>query len=203
MAKNNVADWDTDPGQNEDIGGIDIRGTAKVSNFDNALRELMAQIADTPLAPLANLIGAAGSFIRFDDADTAVMADIVGTVSQSGGVPTGALIEHGSNANGAYARWADGTQICVKEITGLGPISTTFGTGVFIDGGNAMGTLPATFISTPFSSISSGNPGSTSSWVSFTNAGSTTTGPGFLLARGTSSANTNYYARLTAIGRWF
>jgi len=38
--------------------------------------------------------------------------NVVGTVSESGGVPTGALIERGSNSNGEYARWADGTQIC-------------------------------------------------------------------------------------------
>lgn len=36
----------------------------------------------------------------------------VGALGQSGGVPTGALIERGSNANGSYTRWADGTQIC-------------------------------------------------------------------------------------------
>lgn len=38
--------------------------------------------------------------------------DVLGTVSQDSGVPTGALIERGSNANGSYTRWADGTQIC-------------------------------------------------------------------------------------------
>jgi hypothetical protein len=38
--------------------------------------------------------------------------NILGTVSQSGGVPTGAVIERGSNANGEYVRFADGTQIC-------------------------------------------------------------------------------------------
>ncbi|MFP2827587.1 hypothetical protein ACLETV_24480, partial [Citrobacter braakii] len=31
---------------------------------------------------------------------TAAKADVVGTVSQSGGVPTGAIIERGSNSNG-------------------------------------------------------------------------------------------------------
>ncbi|PRD42188.1 hypothetical protein C5748_17130 [Phyllobacterium phragmitis] len=40
-------------------------------------------------------------------------ASIIGTVSQSGGVPTGALIERGSNANGTYTRYADGTQECI------------------------------------------------------------------------------------------
>lgn len=38
--------------------------------------------------------------------------DILGTVSQSGGIPTGAIIERGSNANGEYVKFADGTMIC-------------------------------------------------------------------------------------------
>jgi hypothetical protein len=37
---------------------------------------------------------------------------IVGTVSQAAGVPTGKVVERGSNANGDYVRFADGTQIC-------------------------------------------------------------------------------------------
>lgn len=37
---------------------------------------------------------------------------IVGTVSQSGGTPTGAIIESGSNSNGQYTKYADGTMIC-------------------------------------------------------------------------------------------
>lgn len=40
---------------------------------------------------------------------------VVGAVSQSGGVPTGAVIERGANANGSYVRWADGTQICTLK----------------------------------------------------------------------------------------
>ena len=37
---------------------------------------------------------------------------VVGTVSESGDVSTGAIIEHGETADGFYTRWADGTQIC-------------------------------------------------------------------------------------------
>lgn len=37
---------------------------------------------------------------------------ILGTVSQSAGVPTGAVIERGSNANGGYVKYADGLLIC-------------------------------------------------------------------------------------------
>lgn len=43
--------------------------------------------------------------------------NILGTVSQSAGVPTGAVIERGSNANGEYVRFADGTQICTIQST--------------------------------------------------------------------------------------
>lgn len=42
---------------------------------------------------------------------------ILGTVSQSSGIPTGAIIERGSNANGKYVRFADGTQICTHSAT--------------------------------------------------------------------------------------
>lgn len=41
-------------------------------------------------------------------------ATIVGPVAQSGGTPTGAVVERGSNGNGDYVRWADGTQICTN-----------------------------------------------------------------------------------------
>lgn len=43
--------------------------------------------------------------------------NILGTVSQSSSVPTGAVIERGSNANGYYVRFADGTQICMARLT--------------------------------------------------------------------------------------
>jgi glutamate dehydrogenase/leucine dehydrogenase len=44
--------------------------------------------------------------------------NILGTVSQSAGVPTGAIIERGSNANGEFVKYADGTMICSnRELT--------------------------------------------------------------------------------------
>jgi hypothetical protein len=49
----------------------------------------------------------------------AAVADIVGSVSQSGGVPTGAIIERGSNAAGDWTKYADGTMECwaVRQCT--------------------------------------------------------------------------------------
>lgn len=44
-------------------------------------------------------------------ADVYGRSNIVGTVSQSGGVPTGAIFQRGSNPNGEFVRFADGTMI--------------------------------------------------------------------------------------------
>lgn len=41
---------------------------------------------------------------------------VLGTVSQSGGTPTGAVIQRGSNSNGTFTRFADGTQICTTQL---------------------------------------------------------------------------------------
>lgn len=51
-------------------------------------------------------------------AQNAVLRDqIVGVTSQTGGIPTGAVIERGSNAMGDYVKWADGTMICTRKVT--------------------------------------------------------------------------------------
>lgn len=42
--------------------------------------------------------------------------NLLGTVSETGGTPTGAVIERGTANGGTYVRWADGTQICTAEI---------------------------------------------------------------------------------------
>ena len=41
-----------------------------------------------------------------------------GTVTESGGTPTGAILERGSNANGEYTKYADGALICnIQDIS--------------------------------------------------------------------------------------
>lgn len=49
---------------------------------------------------------------------SAAVADILGTVSQTGGVPTGAIIEEVSNANGVYVKLASGSMICYGRGSG-------------------------------------------------------------------------------------
>lgn len=45
MAKNAVGDWDTTASNNSDIGGINIAEGCAAANVNNAIREMMAQIA--------------------------------------------------------------------------------------------------------------------------------------------------------------
>lgn len=61
--------------------------------------------------------------LSVDATGKAVIPGVVGTVAQVGGVPTGQVIESGSNANGAYVRFADGTQICHHTKEGTVPIA--------------------------------------------------------------------------------
>jgi hypothetical protein len=57
---------------------------------------------------------------------SAAVAPLVGAVSQSEGVPTGAVIERGVNASGEYIRFADGTQSCTMEASvALSRLTTT------------------------------------------------------------------------------
>jgi len=45
MSKTAVTQWDVVSANNTDVGGIAIQGTSPISNFDNAMREIMGQIA--------------------------------------------------------------------------------------------------------------------------------------------------------------
>lgn len=73
--------------------------------------------------------------------------NILGTVSESSGVPTGAIIERGSNANGSYTKYADGTLICTGSISTSRAINSAY-FGGFRSGGEPF-TFPSSFSSTP------------------------------------------------------
>jgi len=76
--------------------------------------------------------------------------NLLGTVSQSGGVPTGAVFERGSNANGSYTKFADGTMICYHTFS-VGSIVAA-GAGTFDNpyrSPSITWTFPAAFSAVP------------------------------------------------------
>lgn len=78
-----------------------------------AFEKAIANFAELYIAALPGTAAqkkAARDMFGLGDASTRA---VLGTVSQSGGVPTGAIIERGSNANGVYWRFAGGLQVCI------------------------------------------------------------------------------------------
>ena len=128
--------------------------------------------------------------------------NLLGTVSQSGGVPTGAVIQRGSNANGEFVRFADGTQICVR--------SNISGSSAIAAGASDSGswTYPAAFTSVIYVNANPRSLGSESDTIAAASRLSTSAGLGsgvaFWAAHNYSTNSiSNVRIDLVAIGRWF
>lgn len=111
----------------------------------NFVRQTFTRATGTGFKYVRNCInGVWGAwFLDYDQ------SSVIGAVSQSSGVPTGAIIERGSNANGEYTRYADGTQECWSPIiTSVGVAVTTAAAGGFRGTQNEW-PFPAAFSSPP------------------------------------------------------
>lgn len=108
----------------------------------------------------------------------ASIVDVIGTMT------SGAIIERGSNANGEFTRFADGTQICTAMSVGYTANTVKFGS------------FPIAFASNPSVSASvypaAGYDSTWSIWVN---------DPGGWVFASTLTASSNRII-ITAIGRW-
>ena len=119
--------------------------------------------------------------------------NILGTVSQSGGVPTGAIIERGSNDNGEYVKYADGTQICTFSAS----ITTDIEDGAGYRGLVQGVTYPASFVATPSVSVTAVD---NLSWAGGCSAVSNNS---VTLRAYTFIEDRAFVVRCIAIGRWY
>lgn len=184
-------------------------GTTRVLTIPDADGTIMLTSAigttvqgyDALLAAIAALTTAAGGFIRTTGVDTVAAQAIVGTVSQSGGVPTGAIIEKGSNSNGIYTRWADGTQICgiSEEVTNQA-ISTAYGT---LFQGTRSWTFPAAFSAVPTLGAPFAHWGTGRAWGSMVALPTTTTAFLTFFDIASRATGTAFQYGAIAFGRWF
>lgn len=128
---------------------------------------------------------------------------ILGTVSQSGGVPTGAIIERGSNANGGYVKYADGTLICTKEVTSSITCSITSGS-VYANNSDIVQTLSATFTNVQGISIHCDGTSTTAigRWAVSAGTGAGSNSVKYRIFDSISSTATTI-VRITVIGQWF
>ncbi|WP_434672154.1 phage tail protein [Pseudomonas sp. R1-15] len=129
-------------------------------------------------------------------------ANILGTVSQVSGIPTGAVIESGSNSNGTYIKWADGTMVCIRNIVctaaSLSVIAApVHGVGPFF------GQTAMTFSSVPsYTQQIQYCTGQLGWYAHGASQGSVSQGPNFWIY-GLSSAGITAHVSQIAWGRWF
>lgn len=111
---------------------------------------------------------------------------VLGAVSQSGGVPTGRLIEHGWNANGFFTRFASGLQVCRRTITASSAAAATWTyPAAYADAPEVTGCVVSTVLSAV---CLDSTPGTTSCTFS---------------ARDKTDARRADTCQLIAVGRWF
>lgn len=173
--------------------------TGKPSTFAPAAHTHPAsEISDSTAAGRAVLTAADAAAQRTAlGLGSAAVAAILGTVSQSGGVPTGAITEAGSNANGSYVRWADGTQICWSPDLTFGAATIAQGAGYRSD--TVAWTFPAAFASTG-NRAAFGTSGNIARWVLVQNPTLTSVN---LRLMGFTSFSGGENGRAVATGRWF
>lgn len=112
------------------------------------------------------------------------------------------IIESGSNTNGNWTKFADGTLIITQkvEITNM-PIATSWGSWYMTDRGINPPDFPVNFIEKPCVSLSFGSTTSTAI-VALADDTYVNNAGGFRLFRGNTSTGTSGIIFITAIGRW-
>lgn len=140
--------------------------TKAVPNVAKMLSLIAAKLTETAQLKALDVPSSVFGRARLADADAAAQrtalalknaarVDILGTLTapDAGGL-TGAILERGSNANGEYVKFADGTLLCFQN-TALGvgtAVSNAFGStaGVGYRPSDTIWTFPAAFFAIPF-----------------------------------------------------
>ncbi|MDH7787637.1 hypothetical protein QBD01_003664 [Ochrobactrum sp. 19YEA23] len=151
-------------------------------------------------AALLNLTGTNGNIPVMTGAGSVASRPILGTVAQSGGVPTGAIVERGGSADFGYIRDASGLQICWR-VSALYPDVSVAKGNIF--GGNsiAFGSFPAAFVSLPSVTVFGTDAGG-GGWAAMETYHSTSSFGSYSIRNHKALVgNSQIYAE--AIGRWY
>ncbi|WP_103332923.1 DUF2793 domain-containing protein [Pseudotabrizicola formosa] len=128
---------------------------------------------------------------------------VLGTVAQTAGLPTGAIIERGSNANGDYARFADGTQICWRDLVAPALAVTTARGALFTNATLTVPSFPMPFVAAPSVALRGGFTASADGWLTMNGSPTTTTlTNGVMRVYAAVALTEDFRWGYTAIGRW-
>ncbi|MEH6645918.1 DUF2793 domain-containing protein [Sulfitobacter sp.] len=120
----------------------------------------------------------------------------LGPVGQTAGVPTGALVERGSNANGSYTKYADGTLLCWQSLGTQ--LDTTLVMGSLFSSDNEVWIFPA-----PFANDNIFMGASSDVVTRWCSARVVNNERGIYRQFGSSASSALSNTRLYASGRWF
>lgn len=175
-------------------------GTTTATGTGSVVRSDSPSFTGTPSAPTAALNDNTTKLATtaYVQANSITKPALIGTVSQSGGIPTGAVFERGNNSNGEYVRFADGTQICTFPTGGIGAGTPQ---GNAWTSGASTWTFPAAFASGSTVTVTGMVDNGGATFVGLNSAPSSTGVVWFRISL--YSDATARGSRLMAVGRWF
>jgi len=151
----------------------------------------------------------AATALEYVDPMVPIRPVMVGTVSQSAGVPTGAIIGRGTDGTtgDTWVRWADGTQMCQRVVTLSGVSLTTAAGSMYSHTGDyhlASNPFPVPFLTGTVPSVTDNYFATV--WYGFscsTTPQTATTWPALKALSVASASGVTITNRLTAWGRWY
>lgn len=183
---------------------VGVSGTATVTAIPNCISTqigvprtiIPSDAAGFSITATANIVvdgATSGTYLMPFDANIQIIATSVSTFKIT--TMTG-IVSSGSNANGSYIQFSDGTMICRHRITSAGNITTANGALFFAIIGWV---FPVAFVGAPMVS-GVGDGAGAIYWITSYGATTNTSSP-LALHAATSIAATGT-AQLTAIGKW-
>lgn len=121
--------------------------------------------------------------------------NVVGAITQNGV----AIVEQGSNTNGAYIKFANGTMICLKKQSFTTTTTNAWGS-MFDSPSINLGSLPVAFRAVP--AVSAVSTGANSCFIEGVRDTTTSTWGSMWICRPVSTNSAQYTVDLIAIGMW-
>lgn len=212
-AKNNLVNAINElKGKTDGIGNLSNLTTEAQSNLVNAINEVDAHadannqnigtMVNLETTVKTSLVGAinevntkAGNNTTnigdLSNLETPIKTDLVNSINS--------IIESGSNSNGEYIKYADGTMICYKNVTSQVAMTTVWADDWY-EGQQDLGNFPQEFISAPEIYIT--NVGSSGGILECFQTAPTTTSAGIITYCRAGATTRNIKSNVMAIGKW-